>query len=298
MVQAEKELDGVIEETVDFGYDVDGVRVKKTVDGSDIYNFLVDKNREFSQVIEEIDGSGSLTCSYVHGLDLISQNRVGDVSYYHYDGQHSTRKLTDNNGQLTDSYTFDAFGLLLNRSGATENNYLFTGEQYDPNLGFYYLRARYYNPEIGRFTTIDPWKGSIYDPVSLHKYLYCGNDPVDFVDWSGEVFLLDLAQSIYHRGLMASKELCRIAYHKFIASIMGGLKSGVFWGLLAELNAQWAKKDFDIKRLLAAALVGGIIGIYAKLFINFIYPLTWVSEFIIAFSAGLFAVDIVDRAYK
>ena len=127
-----------------------------------------------------------MTVSYVHGLDLICQNRSGYVSYYHYDGQHSTRQLSDEAAQTIDTYTYDAFGLLLQRAGSTENNYLYTGEQFDPNVGFYYLRARYYNPEIGRFTTIDPWKGSIYDPISLHKYIYCNNDPVDFVDWSGE----------------------------------------------------------------------------------------------------------------
>jgi len=101
-------------------------------------------------------------------------------------GQFSTRQLTDASGNVTDTYTYDAFGLLINRSGATENNYLYTGEQYDPNIGFYYLRARYYNPSIGRFLTMDTWPGSMFEPMSLHKYLYCHGSPVNNWDPSGK----------------------------------------------------------------------------------------------------------------
>jgi len=99
------------------------------------------------------------------------------TSYYHYDGQLSTRQLTDGSQTVTDTYTYDAFGNLLNRSGATENDYLYTGEQYDPNIGFYYLRARYYNQAIGRFLTMDTYQGSVFEPASLHKYLYCAGCP-------------------------------------------------------------------------------------------------------------------------
>jgi RHS repeat-associated protein len=90
----------------------------------------------------------------------------------------STRQLTDATQQITDTYTYDAFGLLLDRSGATENNYLYTGEQYDPNVGFYYLRARYYNASIGRFLTMDYFPGLMFEPLSLHRYLYAGSNPV------------------------------------------------------------------------------------------------------------------------
>ena len=203
MISADVTMNAV-QQLIEYQYDADGIRTQKKI-GSNITNFLVDKNREFAQVLEERDGSGSLTVSYLHGLDLISQNRGGNVSYYHYDGQHSTRQLSDVSTQVTDTYTYDAFGLLLQRTGSTENNYLYSGEQFDPNVGFYYLRARYYNPEIGRFTTVDPWKGSIYDPASLHKYIYCQNDPVDYVDWSGEMgTLVSLTLTIVFIGVLAA----------------------------------------------------------------------------------------------
>jgi RHS repeat-associated protein len=67
------------------------------------------------------------------------------------------------------------------------NNYLFTGEQYDPDLGLYYLRARYHNTDTGRFWTQDSFEGGGTDPSSLHKYTYCGNNPVNAFDPSGNV---------------------------------------------------------------------------------------------------------------
>ena len=123
---------------------------------------------------------------YTYGDDLISQKRGSLKSYYHYDGQLSTRQLTDASGNVTDTYTYDAFGLLINRSGATANNYLYTGEQYDPHVGFYYLRARYYNQNNGRFLTMDTFPGMQFEPASLHKYLYCEGNPVGNWDPSGE----------------------------------------------------------------------------------------------------------------
>ncbi len=110
--------------------------------------------------------------------------------YYYYDGLGSTRALTDSAEGVTDTYVYEAFGDLLHRTGITENSYLFTGEQYDPNAGFYYLRARYYNAENGRFLTSDPWQGNIYDPLTIHKYLYTANNPVIFIDPSGNFFNL------------------------------------------------------------------------------------------------------------
>ncbi|MDA3895089.1 MAG: PASTA domain-containing protein [Desulfobacteraceae bacterium] len=168
-----------------YQYDLDGIRVAQDVDGAETA-FIVDKNRQYAQVLEERDNLGSLTVQYVYGDDLVSQKRAGVDSYYHYDGLGSTRALTDSSESVTDTYTYEAFGSLINSTGTTENSYLFTGEQYDPNAGFYYLRARYYNPTIGRFVTVDPYAGKTSDPVTLHKYMYANMNPVMFVDPSGE----------------------------------------------------------------------------------------------------------------
>jgi RHS repeat-associated protein len=97
------------------------------------------------------------------------------------------RTLTDPSGAITDSYDYDAFGNLSYRSGTTPNDYLYSGEQFDVNLGFYYLRARYMNPSNGRFWTIDSYEGAHSDPRSLHKFSYANNSPADVVDPSGHI---------------------------------------------------------------------------------------------------------------
>lgn len=175
--------------TIAYEYDENGIRTAKTVDGHRT-GYLVDKNRPYAQVLEEYDDTGILQASYVYGDDLISQAR-GAVSYYLYDGQLSTRQLTDDTGTVTDTYIYDAFGSLTFQSGTTENNYLYTGEQYDPNIGFYYLRARYLDQEAGRFITADPWHGSDFEPFTLHKYLYANANPVTCFDPSGNMTLME-----------------------------------------------------------------------------------------------------------
>jgi RHS repeat-associated protein len=70
-------------------------------------------------------------------------------------------------------------------SGSIENDYRFAGEQYDENLERYYLRQRYYDAGIGRFTRRDTYEGRLGNPVTLHKYLYANGNPVNYVDPSG-----------------------------------------------------------------------------------------------------------------
>ena len=147
--------------------------------------FVVDKNRQYAQVLEERDGTGSLTVSYVYGDDLISQQRGINTFHYLYDGQLSTRALSNDAEDITDTYTYDAFGVILDQAGTTQNNYRYTGEQFDPNVGFYYLRARYYDQSTGRFVTTDPYQGRMHEPVTLHKYIYGNGNPVMYSDPSG-----------------------------------------------------------------------------------------------------------------
>ncbi len=101
--------------------------------------------------------------------------------------------MTNAAGAVTDTYEYDAFGNALQTSGSTPNNYLYRGEQYDPDLGLYYLRARYYNPATGRFMSRDPNVGTLTDPKSLHKYLYAGGDPTNRLDPSGRASLIGYA---------------------------------------------------------------------------------------------------------
>jgi RHS repeat-associated protein len=167
-------------------YDGDGNRLAKTVAGVTTTYLVDDLNPTgYPQVVEEMTG-GALTRQYTYGLQRISQNQIIDgswnVSFYSYDGGGNVRALTNSAGVVTDTYSYDAFGNLLSQTGTTPNNYLYRGEQFDPDLGLYYLRARYYNPLTGRFLSRDPLNGLPDDPASLHKYLYGDDDPVGLAD--------------------------------------------------------------------------------------------------------------------
>jgi RHS repeat-associated protein len=224
----------------------------------------------------------------------------GSDNFYHYDGQLSTRQLTDASAQVTDKYTYDAFGLLLNRSGSTENDYLYTGEQYDPNVGFYYLRARYYNPANGRFLTMDTWPGMRFEPLSLHKYLYCESGPVGKWDPSGFAYTLrGLAATIYGRAIIGSalggfgylaSWLCQGGnfedFNKYdlLLSIAFGATANVLGGIFAAAKAStlinvainaflsailytshylWSGDDWNTWALVMSIGFGGLAGVIA-----------------------------------
>jgi len=169
-----------------FVYDGDGNRVSKTVDGVTTYYLVDDRNPSgYPQVVEVWNDSDHSLKVYNYGLALISQQQVTNVCYYGFDGHGSVRFLTDTNGTVTDTYAYDAYGTLIASSGSTANSYLYCGQQLDPDLGLYYNRARYLNPNTGRFWTSDTFTGNNEDPLSLHKYLYTQDDPVDGSDPSG-----------------------------------------------------------------------------------------------------------------
>ena len=99
---------------------------------------------------------------------------------------------------------YEAFGAKTEGTGAVGNKYLFAGEQYDSNLGDYYLRARYYDTDTGRFTRRDTYEGRLNEPLSLHKYGYAHNNPVNLIDPSGFTPLYD-AISIFRKvGLLSA----------------------------------------------------------------------------------------------
>jgi RHS repeat-associated protein len=138
------------------------------------------------------------------------------VSYYGYDGHGSTRFLTSTNGAVTDTCTYDAYGTVIAQTGnSTPNNYLYAGQQFDPDIGLYYNRARYFNQNTGRFWTMDTFEGDNEDPLSLHKYLYGGDNPVDNDDPSGNDFealaVMDISGMLDSIGLPVASQAKNLA---------------------------------------------------------------------------------------
>ncbi|NJL00458.1 MAG: RHS repeat-associated core domain-containing protein [Spirulinaceae cyanobacterium SM2_1_0] len=194
--------DGVVEPLVTYAYDDDNIRVSATVGGVTT-SYLLDKNRPYAQVLEEYE-DGSSTVSYAYGLDLIEQERAGLETTYLVDGLGSTRALLDETGDVAAAYSYDAYGNLLGELGAVENAYRFAGEQWDEELGQYYLRQRYYDPTTGRFTRRDTWEGDNSNPITLNKHIYVHSDPVNGVDPSGLFKAMELNVVTVGLGILAA----------------------------------------------------------------------------------------------
>ena len=208
---------------VNIVYDADGNRVKKVASTTTIYLVAMVNPTGWPQVVEESTVTGGVTNLakvYTHGLALISQRLPGtSTNVYGFDGHGSTRFLLNPAGAITDTDMYDAYGSLVNSTGTTANNYLYAGEQNDPDLGLFYLRARYYNPGAGRFWTMDSDEGDQTDSLSLHKYLYCEANPLNMVDRSG------------HDGDLETLEVVESAEADFDTAALPGLRAGPAFAL-------------------------------------------------------------------
>jgi len=120
---------------------------------------------------------------YLYGLDILAQQQ-SERLYYAHDGLGSVRQLLDSTGDLETNYAYDPFGVPV-VGGEVSNPYQFTGEAWDGDVELLYLRARYYQPEVGRFVTKDPWMGDVWRPGTLNRYLYVRNNPVSRADPEG-----------------------------------------------------------------------------------------------------------------
>ena len=176
-----------------YTYDYAGNRLSKMVNENSTTYYVNDTSGSFTQVVAEMDKDGKETASYTRGDELLSMEKGGKTWYYIYDGHGSSRLLTNEAGRITDRYDYDACGNLLKKEGDTENDFLYTGEQYNANTGLYYLRARYMDPSTGTFISMDSYQGSLYDPVSLHKYLYANANPVMYTDPTGYFSLAEFS---------------------------------------------------------------------------------------------------------
>jgi RHS repeat-associated protein len=181
-------------------YDGDGNRVAKMVNGVTTYYLVDDLNPTgYPQVVEELTANGAVERQYTYGLQLISQNQMVSnawtPSFFETDGAGSVRQLSSAAGVPTDAYEFDAFGNETNSAGSTPNNYLYRGEQWDPDLGLYYLRARYYNPLTGRFVSVDSEAGE-----GQRRYQYAASDPVNGMDPSGNEAIIEFSLLQFYPG--------------------------------------------------------------------------------------------------
>jgi RHS repeat-associated protein len=155
--------------------------------GATTTRFLWDVNQGLPQLALERDGNNNLLRRYTYGARRISQTSGTDTSYFLHDALGSVANLTSSSGATQWTYAYEPFGTtrVESSNGGPTNFMKFTGEYLDPT-GLYHLRARQYDPSIGRFSAVDPAEVDIA-PIDA-TYAYAGNRPTVMIDPSGETF--------------------------------------------------------------------------------------------------------------
>jgi RHS repeat-associated protein len=177
-----------------YAYNGDGVRIERQVDGQ-LTTYLQDLSADLPVVLRETTSGTSV--EFVYGSDLLESIDAGAIpTYYHTDGLGSTRLLTNNSGAINDRYSYDVFGEQRSHTGSSSQPFTFTGEQHDPEAGLTFLRARYYDPEVGRFISIDPQSRLIIDIQGLNRFSYVQNNPLIYTDAEGEFVITAIAVGV------------------------------------------------------------------------------------------------------
>jgi RHS repeat-associated protein len=188
---------------IQYSYDVLGRRTSRFVvppsgGATNVEHYIYNGN----QVAADLDGSGNVIRTYTWGPGIdnllamtlhpaITNSTDLTIStpltlYPIKDHQNSVLAFTDASGTIVESYEYDAWGnVTVYDSNTSEletshlgNRYLFQGREYDFQTQLYYFRARWYNPETGRWLSKDP----LGEKGGLNLYLFCGNNPVNFID--------------------------------------------------------------------------------------------------------------------
>jgi RHS repeat-associated protein len=167
--------------TAQFEYDGDGNRIG-VVNAGIRADYVLDVKLANPSVLSETGANGNV--DYEYGGSLLLASAPAYEQFYQPDGMGSTASVTDTTDALKAGYSYDPWGRMINPVDplGLKNPFKFTGEALDSSSGLYYLRARYYDPTVGRFISADPFAGSLRLPMTTNRYVYARGNPLSYVD--------------------------------------------------------------------------------------------------------------------
>jgi RHS repeat-associated protein len=213
--------------TVSFKYDPFGRRIyKSSSSGTSIFAYDGDN------LLEETNASGAVVARYSHGVKIdepLAMLHSSATSYYHADGLGSVTSLSNTAGSLAQTYAFDSFGKATTSTGSLTNPFRYTGREFDVETNLYFLRARYYDQNAGRFLSEDPIK---FDG-GANFYRYVGNDPIDSTDSYGLVQLCCRpARSVTWLGINGCHCFLKLSDGTTLGGYWKTFTRDTTWGLL------------------------------------------------------------------
>ncbi|WP_258208112.1 polymorphic toxin-type HINT domain-containing protein [Paenibacillus radicibacter] len=182
---------------VSYVYNGQGLMIKRTeenqVDAGDrkVSRYYYDAD---ANIIAEEKTEGEKTSQYSYirsGSQLVAKvDQAGSKQYYLHNGRGDVVSITDDQGKKIAEYKYDIWGKILptagnNLANKVDNVFLYSGEYYDETTELQYLRARWYDPSVGRFIQEDAYNGELSDPLSQNLYTYAHNNPLRYDDPSG-----------------------------------------------------------------------------------------------------------------
>ncbi|MCD1260165.1 S8 family serine peptidase [Paenibacillus athensensis] len=170
--------------TVSYRYNGDGMLYERTENGATTRYYY-----DGADMIAEAavtGGTTTLQARYVRGNGLAARvDAAGSKKYYLSNGHGDVVGLADGSGNVINQYAYDLWGNPLTTSEAVTQPFRYSGEMWDSSTNLQYLRARWYDPSMGRFISEDSYEGQIDNPLSLNLYAYVSNNPLTHIDPSG-----------------------------------------------------------------------------------------------------------------
>nr|WP_253298428.1 polymorphic toxin-type HINT domain-containing protein [Paenibacillus sp. MSJ-34] len=253
--------------TVTYRYNGDGLMVERSENGATTRYYYNDSAKLIGEGQVAADGSVKIMVSYIHDFAgrLLARQLAGqnELQYYLTNGHGDVTEIRDESGNLLNQYTYDIWGNPLTEHETVPNMFRYSGEYWDQATNLQYLRARWYDPSIGRFITEDTYEGQITNPLSLNLYTYVSNNPLKYIDPTGhqqiigtggyggksvltftkplrEMNPLELSD-LMSSGKVHPDDQYKVALYMFV-SIISPDKGGAFTGVESGLNAARSSK--------------------------------------------------------
>ncbi|WP_127531736.1 RHS repeat-associated core domain-containing protein [Paenibacillus kobensis] len=211
--------------SVSYRYNGDGQLWERTENGQTTRYYW-----DGDQIIAEATVTGTTAAfkaRYVRGRGLVAREDSQGKAYYVHNGHGDVTDLMDADGiTRLNTYSYDVFGNIASMNETVAQPFKYSGEMQDTTTGLQYLRARWYDPSIGRFVNEDTYEGDITNPLTLNLYTYTANNPLIYSDPSGHCFTSWLGKKYCEAAWEGTKDAAKAAADAVVTGVKATVQAG------------------------------------------------------------------------